>query len=238
MYEPIQSLRLYEQIVNQIRQQIMDETLKDGDRLPNEQTLARHYKVSRTVVREAMKALINEGLVEVQQGLGTFVIDNTSQSLGNVLNSMFSFEGNRKFVELIEFRELLEPEIAERGVLRAGDYDIAQLHAAFQGMCNSLDDKDTYFREDYKFHLALAATINNSVVYKLIESVLDLMILQRQYFASNSLETNNCHVHHEQILEAVVHQDSQGARLAMRAHLRQVREHWYKNNPSAIEPSR
>jgi len=80
MYTPLQATKLYEQIVAQIREQIINSQLKDGDRLPNEQMLAEQFGVSRTVVREAIKTLAKEGLVEVWHGRGTFIIDGTSQA--------------------------------------------------------------------------------------------------------------------------------------------------------------
>ena len=72
-YLPIKSARLYEQMADQIKERIFNGELQEGDQLPNETELAERFGVSRTVVREAMKRLEQEGFVEVQRGRGTFV---------------------------------------------------------------------------------------------------------------------------------------------------------------------
>ncbi len=70
MYQPLKNIRLYEQLAGQLRERILNLELKDGDQLPNERDLAMQFQVSRTVVREAMKTLDKEGLIQVRQDIG------------------------------------------------------------------------------------------------------------------------------------------------------------------------
>src|SRR6201987_1122242 len=81
MYKAVRTSRLYEQIVKQIEESILKGALKPGDQLPGERELALQFAVSRTAVREAMKALREKGLVEAYSGRGTFVTNGTSQSI-------------------------------------------------------------------------------------------------------------------------------------------------------------
>src|SRR5205814_90939 len=73
LLEPVRRSRVYEHIVEQIRALRADGKLKGGDRLPPERVLAETFKVSRTSVREALRALELSGFVEGRQGGGTFV---------------------------------------------------------------------------------------------------------------------------------------------------------------------
>ena len=70
---PIKSTRIYEEIVRQVKAMIAEGRLKGGDRLPPERDLAEKFVVSRTSVREALRALESLGLVEIRPGEGTFI---------------------------------------------------------------------------------------------------------------------------------------------------------------------
>src|ERR1700740_2948960 len=71
--EPVKSTRIYEEIVRQVKQLIADGRLKSGDRLPPERDLAEKFMVSRTSVREALRALQSRGLIDIRAGEGGFV---------------------------------------------------------------------------------------------------------------------------------------------------------------------
>jgi|SRR5471032_2474839 DNA-binding FadR family transcriptional regulator len=73
MFEAIQVERLYEKIVEQIERRILTGELNSGDQLPPERELGEQFRVSRTAVREAVKALREKGLVTVRPGCGTFI---------------------------------------------------------------------------------------------------------------------------------------------------------------------
>ncbi len=89
MYEEVHVGRLYEKIVEQIEKRVVDGDLRAGDKLPSERELAIQFGVSRTSVREAMKALSLSGLIELMPGRGTFITDQTSRALRHSLNLMF-----------------------------------------------------------------------------------------------------------------------------------------------------
>src|SRR5207253_9164354 len=78
---PIKSTRIYEEIVRQVKQMIAEGRLKSGDRLPPERDLAEKFVVSRSSVREALRALESLGLVEIRAGEGTVVRQVSVESL-------------------------------------------------------------------------------------------------------------------------------------------------------------
>src|ERR1700746_1234935 len=88
MYKAVQTSRLYEQIVEQIEQSILKGVLKPGNQLPAERELAQQFGVSRTGVREAVKALREKGLVEAYPGRGTFITNGTPPSIRQSLGRM------------------------------------------------------------------------------------------------------------------------------------------------------
>lgn len=88
MYKPVRTSHLYEQIVKQIEGSILKGELKPGDQLPAERELALRFGVSRTSVREGIKALREKGLLEAYTGLGTFIRDGTSKAVQQSLDLM------------------------------------------------------------------------------------------------------------------------------------------------------
>ena len=81
MYTPVQSIKVFEQIADQIEQRILNGELRSGDRLPTERVLAEQFQASRTAVREAMKILAQKGLVDMRPGRGTIVIDGAPKAM-------------------------------------------------------------------------------------------------------------------------------------------------------------
>ena len=115
MYLPIQSERLYEQIVSQIEQRIEAGDLKVGDRLPSERELAEQFAVSRTAVREAVKALRHKGLVEILPGRGTFITNGTSGTVRSSLDMLIKMGSTKGSGNLVEVREILYTDISDVG---------------------------------------------------------------------------------------------------------------------------
>ena len=112
MYKVVQTSRLYEQIVQQIEDSIMQGALKPGDQLPAERDLAQQFGVSRTAVREAVKTLREKGLLEAYSGRGTFITDGTSENIRQSLDRMIKMGQPEGSLYLAEVRAILEPEIA------------------------------------------------------------------------------------------------------------------------------
>src|SRR3989440_10315803 len=127
MYKIVRSPRLYEKIVQQVEDSIHKGTMKPGDQLPPERELAQQFGVSRTAVREAVKALHEKGLVEAYPGRGTFVTDGTSYSMRQSLDRMLKIGQPEGSAFLAEVREILEPEIAARAAARADQEDLSSM---------------------------------------------------------------------------------------------------------------
>ncbi len=222
-YRPIQASKVFEQIAEQIEQRILSGELTSGDRLPTERQLAEQFHVSRTAVREAMKSLAQKGLVDMRPGRGTIVIDGTSQAMQHSLGLMLKVGQAGISDNLVEVREILEPEIAARAALRASEEHIAALHEAIRVMDESLDDVEAFIDADNAFHQVLAQGTQNVLILALVNSIVSLLSEQRKQIFSVSGGPARGQVHHKLILDAIERHDAEGAREAMRAHLHQVR---------------
>jgi len=229
VYKIVQSSRLYEQIVEQIEQSVQKGDLKPGDQLPAERELAQQFGVSRTAVREAVKALREKGLVEAYPGKGTFITSGSSNPMRQSLDRMLKSGQTDATSSLVEVREILEPEIAALAALRATEENLNSLREAVAVMDAAKRDPDAYIEADLDFHLELAEAAANPLILSLIDSIVGILREQRMRIFEVDGGPDRGQHHHKKILEAMEHQDAQGAREAMRAHLRQVRE----DSPSA-----
>ena len=224
MYKAIQSSRLYEQIVRQIEESILKGELTAGSQLPAERDLAKQFGVSRTAVREAIKALQEKGLVDAFPGRGTFVTNGTPNSMRRSLDRLVKSGEEEGRAHLVEVRDILEPEIAALAAVRAGDQDVAAMQEAVEVMDTAAWDSDRYIEADLDFHLALAEAAENPIVLSLIDSIVGLLREQRlRIFRVDGGPDRGQH-HHRRILEAIRSRDPNAARTAMHAHLLQVRE--------------
>jgi GntR family transcriptional repressor for pyruvate dehydrogenase complex len=224
VYKLVRTSRLYEQILQQIEDAILKGTLKPGDQLPAERELAQQFGVSRTAVREAVKALREKGLVEAYSGRGTFVTDGTSQAVRQSLDLMMKIGQPGGTTHLAEVRAILEPEIAALAAVRAEEEDIATMREAVAVMDRSGLDGDAFIEADLDFHLSLAEAAANPLILSLIDSIVGLLREQRMRVFKVDGGPERGQFHHKRILEAVERRDSEKAREAMRAHLLQVRE--------------
>ena len=224
MYKTVQTSRLYEQIVQQIEESILTGVLKAGDQLPAERELAQQFGVSRTAVREAVKALREKGLVEAYSGRGTFITNGTSQAIRQSLDRMIKIGQPNGFMQLVEVREMLEPEIAALAATRIEPQHLSSMREAIAVMDRERTDASAFIEADLDFHLALAEAALNPLILSLIDSIVGVLREQRTRIFEMPGGPERGQFHHKRILEAVEQRDPEKARAAMRAHLKQVRE--------------
>src|ERR1700691_1504594 len=118
VYKVVRRFRLYEQIVQQIEDSVLNGSLKPGDQLPAERELAERLGVRRTAVREADKAVREKGLVEYYSGGGTFITDGTTNAARQSFDLMVKIGQQESSTHLAELRLILEPGIAAMAAMR------------------------------------------------------------------------------------------------------------------------
>jgi GntR family transcriptional repressor for pyruvate dehydrogenase complex len=224
MYTPIQSERLYEQILQQIEQRIVSGELKVGDQLPSERELAEQFGVSRTAVREAIKALREKGLVEILVGRGTFIANGTPNVVRHTLDLLMKVDSAKGFLNLVELREIMEPDIAALAATRITDEYIAAMQEAMDKMEAAMDNVEEFVEADLDFHLALAEATQNPIIPALLDPIIELMREQRILITLINGVAQHGQYNHKIIIDAIKRGDPDAAREAMRHHLEQIRK--------------
>jgi GntR family transcriptional repressor for pyruvate dehydrogenase complex len=224
MYLPIQTERLYEQIVSQIEQRIVAGDLKVGDQLPSEKELAEQFAVSRTAVREAIKTLREKRLVEIRPGRGTFITNDAPEAMRHSLGLLMKFGSANGIAHLVEVREILEPEIAALAARRVTEEQIGAMREAIAVMDTALDNAEVFVEADLDFHLAMAEATQNPIIPILMDSIIDMLREQRKRTGVTRGGLERGQYHHKQILDAITRRDPDASRKAMQLHLQQVRD--------------
>ena len=224
MYKAVRASRLYEQIVQQIEASIREGRMKPGDQLPAERELAQQFGVSRTAVREAVRALSEKGLIEAYSGRGTFVTLGKSQAARQSLDWLLKSGDAANSNYLAEVREILEPEFTALAAARIDEQQLMMMREAVVVMDRSMQNPDAYIEADLDFHLSLAEAAGNPLILSLLDSIVAMLREQRIGVFNVSGGPERGQLHHKRILRAIERRDPVRAREAMRAHLQQVRE--------------
>ena len=222
VYLPIKPKdRLYQEIVDQIQQQILSGALKPGDQIPAERDLADRFGVSRTAVREAIKSLTEKGLIEVFVGRGTFV---TSLSPDRVVESITLLLRNEphNVASLQEARELLEVPTARLAAERRSEENVARLRAITAEMEEEGAISPRLVDGDTEFHVEIARASGNPVLVLLSQTIVALLRTERLYRDDSEALLPGALDQHREILDAIADGDGERAASAMADHLTHV----------------
>jgi GntR family transcriptional regulator, transcriptional repressor for pyruvate dehydrogenase complex len=217
------SPRRADQVVSKIREMVLSGALKPGDQLPSEMVLSEDMGVSRTALREGMRILEAQGVLETRPGVGTVVLAAGLTQLVKPLKWLaLARYGGFSFDEFHGVRSILETEIAALAARGATDDAITSLEGALDDMDSALGDNRLFARHDARFHHVLAEMTGNRLLELLASAMRELL--------EDHIETVVAHIdpradvmpYHAAILEAVRARDPVAARRAMQAHLDQV----------------
>jgi GntR family transcriptional repressor for pyruvate dehydrogenase complex len=235
LIEPVRRSRIYEHIVEQIRALVREGRWAPGDQIPPERELAERFRVSRTSVREALRALEMQGVIESRQGGGTFVRTADAEALVPPLAAAI-LRGRREMAEVLEVRELIEPGIARQAAARARPEHISELERLVARQRECIAQGRPFVDEDTAFHYTLARAADNHILLRLHNVILDLLRESRQSYLHVPDRPQMSLRGHEAILTAVKDHDADAAFEASLAHIVEVREGILR--ALADEPSR
>ncbi len=216
------------QLVRELSRRIARGELKPGDKLPSEQHLIASFKVSRTVVREAISSLKAEGLVSTRQGVGAFVLQRHPTPPFRV--NHVSFTTLKQVIDVLELRIGVEAEAAALAAERRSERDLEAMRFALDRMTRDIEDARDAVEPDLDFHRCVAEATSNPHYTQLFNS-LGMMLIPR-----TRVETFKFHAdepaaylrlvneEHESIFDAIRNRDAEAARQAMRRHLANSRE--------------
>lgn len=210
--------RLYQEVVRQIEERIGRGELKPGDMLPPERVMAEEFGVSRTVIREATKALELQGLVEVQHGRGVMMARPTPERFTESLLRYVRIQQSPLWA-LHELRSILEVEIAGLAAERRTDQDLQALQGLIERMNKTIDTPAEYVEHDLEFHLMISRAAHNPLFPLVLEPVMTLMRESRRVGLTARNAPRRSIGAHRRIFAAIRAQDRNGAEAAMREHL-------------------
>jgi len=190
-------------------------SLHPGERLPPEGDLATAFGVSRTVVREAMKALDAVGVVRIEQGRGTFVAQNP---LAHAF-SLWATMNLHRFDEMYEVRKLIEAETAFRAASRASTSDVETMRGALASYREALRGRDwaRLVDSDCRFHLAIAEACGLGLLAEMLAVTVPIWTNVRPHTDFDRAVASGAE--HDRIMAAIDVGDSGAARVAMVAHV-------------------
>jgi GntR family transcriptional repressor for pyruvate dehydrogenase complex len=216
---PVSRVTLGEQVAAQLAEQIAEGFWRPGDRLPAESELCTTLRIGRSTLREALKSLAYVGLVQMRPGEGTYVLDNT-QLLVDRIRNRGVLKSEKELQDVSEARLILETELAAMAAERLVPGDLEKLEEILRDMKDCLaHDGREYAALDVDFHLAIAKSSKNQLLYELLVPIRNVL----QEFITKSQELpgikQNAHEHHAKILAALRQRNPEKARREMRAHL-------------------
>lgn len=206
-------------IAAQIAGDIQEGRLHPGDKLPTEHFLSKALGVSRSVVREAIAQLRNEGLVETRQGVGAFVTERQARLIRINDGELLESEG---FRDLFQLRIPLEIEAAGLAALHHTPDDLAKLDASLALMTGSEKWTSEGINADLAFHRAVADATGNDYFAMFIGFIAERISLAINAARARAVLEEIVKVtieEHVAVRDAIGTRDPQAARKAMRDHL-------------------
>ncbi len=201
---PLRRQSLADEVAGRLQQQISSGKYKPGQQLPTEPELMQQFGVGRSTIREAVRILVNTGMVKVQQGLGTFIL--SQEAMNEPLVKRLQ---RAHFQDLNEVRLLLEVKIAEKAAVHRTAKDIRKLkellkeRAAFARENNPA----ACIQADIDFHSCIAEASKNEIMvdlYKTIATHLKQSFLQRYKDTQSFKDTQELH---EGLLQSIIDKD-------------------------------
>jgi GntR family transcriptional repressor for pyruvate dehydrogenase complex len=222
-YSPVQRQeRLSVQVAEQISDLILSRELSTGERLPSERALCDQFGVSRTVIREAIRALEAKGLLESRGGSGTYV---KALEAGDVSDSIGAYIVTQDHVvphqKLMEVRRVLEVPVAALAAERAMEDDISKLQELVEAMECVLDVPAEFARLDLLFHVAVAEATGNELFKMLLDPFMDALYEGRRLASAIEGVPQEAVGLHRRLLEQIRAGDAEAAAEAMSEHLDQ-----------------
>ncbi|MFH5837060.1 FadR/GntR family transcriptional regulator [Proteiniclasticum sp. C24MP] len=227
MFTPVKSTKVYEQVIEQIKYMITSGELKKGEKLPPERELVEKFQVSRTSVREALRALQIIGLIESRQGGGNYIKDSFEDNLIEPLSMMFVLQNSRNS-EILELRRVLEVETARLAAKNITEEELVHLKEIIDRMKDLPDEKENIIL-DKELHYVIARASGNNLIMSIltaVSSLMDSFIKEAREAIINKDENKSVLLeHHENMYIAMKNHDEKAAARVMKEHMNLIIRH-------------
>ncbi len=225
LFQQVKKIRVSDTVIEQIMALIDQGVLQVGDKLPGERQLVDQFKVGRASVREALRILEFEGIIDVVPGKGIFVIDDSANNdtSEDVVRGWF-LEHASEVLEMLQVREALECKAAYMGALNASSEMLMELRDTLERAEVSINegDLDNLVRLDRQFHNIIVNASNNKLLANLVDMVVDALLNPRRSLMRLPGRAPLSWQAHRKIYEAIAAGDPNKAKEAMHTHMENV----------------
>lgn len=205
-------------VVDRLRQIIIESNLQPGQRLSSERTLALELGVGRPAIREAIRALQVLDVLDSRHGDGTFIKSLAGLS-GGWPSRVELGERDFDLIELLEVRKMIEPTAASLAAARRDKRQLASIEHELLEQERYPDDREILVRHDYLFHEEIMRAANNRILQFLSAQIAPLLLKSRKQTGATTPDTRKIIRQHRVIFEAIRGRDPDFADRAMREHL-------------------
>jgi len=215
-------------LVDSLGDRIRDGRLAPGVKLPTEAAFMAEFRVSRTVVREAISKLQAAGLVETRHGIGTFVVGPGDGSTFRIGREQLATL--RDVIAMLELRIGVEVEAAGLAANRRTSEDLMSMREALDTFSAALEAGLDAVSADFQFHLQIMRATHNRHYTNLMMSLGTRMIPRARLDPATAADEarlsylRRVNAEHESIYDAIANRDAEAARAAVRTHLANSRE--------------
>lgn len=239
-FHSIRQLSVVDQIIETFKQMLLQGDLYPGQRLPSEAELTQQLGVGRSALREAMKILQALGVVRIQQGDGTYIVDEPSSTLLNPLTFAILLEADMN-IELVELRLLVEVGYCELAAQKATAADWERIEAAaclLEDYAAQPDvEEEMLAHLDLDFHRAIMEASHNPLVVRIATTVMELFFASvRDTYLSRADNRGAAVQFHRHIMEALRDGSPEAIRTAVEDSLVYWREEVQKRKPRETNP--
>lgn len=212
-----------DQVVDRFIKQMINGDLHPGSKLPIESELAKEFGVSRVTLREAFKKLSLMGLIDIQQGHGTYVCEVSPNSFMQPLLPLLILN-KKNMDELYDARLIIECGAVKLVAERRSVDDIIKLSEYLHRMEESLnsysnENKEIYALSDFNFHQSILHATNNFYLINIFETIYSILITGINKTSQMPSARKASIIEHEQILSAIKDMNPQLAESLMYNHL-------------------
>lgn len=224
MFQPVKNKKVYELVIEQVQNMIINGELQIGDRLPSERELSEQMGASRTSIREAIRSLEILGIVESRQGEGNFIGNYKGDNWLEPISLMFKLN-NGKFEDILEIRDIIESEAAKLAALRISDEQKLRLKEIVDRL-KAAETEEDMTKIDREFHLIISEASHNMLIGSMMRAITTIL----QNFISEARNSINVWSNDPQILlnkhveiaEAILAGKSENASEGMHNHFELV----------------
>lgn len=204
------------QIADDLKERIMiKKEYSIGDKLPNENLLSQELNISRTTLREAIKILVTENILEIKRGRGTYVINDSldNHDLNRLNNNVSDLK------DLLELRLIIEPMAVYYATKRASDKEIEHILSYGNKVEEKILNNEDRSNDEQFFHNAIAKASHNSFIKDLMpiinEAINKGVYLSKEFNKINDLTMRD----HKMIMDFIKDRNAEGAKVAMELHI-------------------